>query len=148
MVIHGGKRIIVTYTALLTRMMTFQIAIEFVESFLENEKKNLEESGDLCWDQVIYKSGVPYRRSDVIRSYERNLKSLPIQRDNYVRMEAKQYPPFWLRDLRDIRRRQEEAAEAATRYKATISAETPIVFYFLLLGTIFLHTYSRNIKTK
>jgi hypothetical protein len=105
------------------RMMTFEIAIEYMESVIENEKKKLEESGDLSWDQTRYAADMPYRRSGIIKTFERLLNDLPIRRANYIRMESSRYPPYWLVNLRYIRRQQEEAAEAAEAAKTDESGE-------------------------
>jgi hypothetical protein len=71
---NSGSNFAVVLTSI--RMMTSQIAIEYAESVIESEKKNLDESGVWCWDPVIHACGVPY------------LKYLPITRAYYIRTES------------------------------------------------------------
>jgi hypothetical protein len=74
------------------RMMTFRIAIEYVESVIESEKKNLEESGDWCSDPVTYHRGnLPYSRSHLIAGFERLLNDQTMRRANYIRRFTSQY---------------------------------------------------------
>jgi hypothetical protein len=120
-----------------SRMMSYQIAIEYAESMIEKEEKAMKENGEYGFDPAVYADIVPndsrISRLGTVTYFKEKLNELQEKRANYIRMETSLYPPYWLVRLRQKLRDREEATQAASRYRSDyFSRDSDIVLRPLL----------------